>query len=200
MRNLRPDEAKEGIEPYDVAGAEDVAADAIRKGWLLKRSENSWVGSWQRRWCVLAGYLMYYFESPVSKEPKGILSLDGAMMQLTSRFKADGKPVALEIITKAGRHFYFYGSSPEETNAWLEMVPESAEFPDGSDGARPAALGPLAAEDEKAAMDAEAAQIALAREASMHDEQERLLNAAATQKMLSGKGVPDSYQPEGGGA
>jgi len=214
VRDLRPDEAKEGIEPFDVAAAEDVAADAIRAGWLWKRSENSWVGSWQRRWCVLAGYLMYYFESPSSREPKGILSLDGALMQLTNRFKADGKPPVLSIETRSGRQFYFYGKAHADTMGWLEMLPEAS--PDDGNGAAVAGNGDRAriegdavaiggttseGEDKSLSIDEqEAMHLRLARESSLHDEQVRLLREASVGRELGGWGGPSVAGGEGGGS
>lgn len=67
---LRKEEAREGIE----AVAKTVAAkdlNALRSGWLEKRSEQGLVSNWKRRHCVLADGLLYYFESPDSAKPQG---------------------------------------------------------------------------------------------------------------------------------
>ena len=43
--------------------ADGLFSQAEKKGWLLKQGANS-VGSWQKRWFVLASNCLYYFTKP----------------------------------------------------------------------------------------------------------------------------------------
>lgn len=45
------------------------------EGWLNKRGEMN--KSWQRRWFVLKGNLLFYFEKRTDKEPLGMIILEG---------------------------------------------------------------------------------------------------------------------------
>lgn len=49
--------------PIQLNATEGLFAQAERKGWLLKQGSNS-VGTWQKRWFVLAGNCIYYFSKP----------------------------------------------------------------------------------------------------------------------------------------
>lgn len=46
-----------------------------REGWLLKRGEVN--KSWQRRYFVLKGNLLFYFEKKGDREPLGVIILEG---------------------------------------------------------------------------------------------------------------------------
>lgn len=46
-----------------------------REGWLLKRGEVN--KSWQRRYFVLKGNLLFYFEKKGEREPLGVIILEG---------------------------------------------------------------------------------------------------------------------------
>lgn len=46
-----------------------------REGWLQKRGEVN--KSWQRRYFVLKGNLLFYFEKKGDREPLGVIILEG---------------------------------------------------------------------------------------------------------------------------
>lgn len=46
-----------------------------REGWLQKRGEIN--KGFQKRWFVLKGNLLFYFEKPGEKEPLGVIVLEG---------------------------------------------------------------------------------------------------------------------------
>lgn len=46
-----------------------------REGWLQKRGEIN--KSWQRRYFVLKGNLLFYFEKKGDREPLGVIILEG---------------------------------------------------------------------------------------------------------------------------
>lgn len=49
-----------------------------REGWLQKRGEIN--KGFQKRWFVLKGNLLFYFEKPADKEPLGVIVLEGCTM------------------------------------------------------------------------------------------------------------------------
>ena len=51
-----------------------------REGWLYKRGEVN--KSFQRRWFVLKGNLLFYFEKQGDKEPIGVIILEGCTIEL----------------------------------------------------------------------------------------------------------------------
>lgn len=50
-----------------------------KKGWLTKRGGR--IQTWKRRWFVLADNVLYYFKSPESSAPCGIIPLGGLMVR-----------------------------------------------------------------------------------------------------------------------
>lgn len=46
-----------------------------REGWLSKKGEIN--KAFQRRWFVLKGNLLFYFEKKADKEPLGVIILEG---------------------------------------------------------------------------------------------------------------------------
>ena len=56
------------------------ATPSDREGWLYKRGEVN--KSFQRRWFVLKGNLLFYFEKQGDKEPIGVIILEGCTIEL----------------------------------------------------------------------------------------------------------------------
>jgi hypothetical protein len=48
---------------------------ADKNGWLLKRGDLN--RNYQRRWFVLKGNLLFYFEKAEDREPIGVIVLEG---------------------------------------------------------------------------------------------------------------------------
>lgn len=51
-----------------------------KEGWLWKKGELN--PKFQKRWFVLKGNLLFYFESKTSKEPVGVIVLEGCVIEL----------------------------------------------------------------------------------------------------------------------
>jgi cytohesin len=58
----------------DADGGISMFSNPIKKGWLDKQGGK--VKTWKRRWFVLNGNCLYYFEFTADKEPKGIIPLE----------------------------------------------------------------------------------------------------------------------------
>lgn len=51
-----------------------------REGWLMKRGEVN--RSFQKRWFLLKGNLLFYFEKKTDREPVGVVILEGCTVEL----------------------------------------------------------------------------------------------------------------------
>ena len=56
-----------------IANASNLVVD--KEGWLNKRGESN--KGFQKRWFVLKGNLLYYFEKKTDKEPVGVVIVEG---------------------------------------------------------------------------------------------------------------------------
>ena len=72
-RRLRKDEVKEGVSADAVKSAESLQHDVATAigGYLQKRSDNGLFKSWKKRWVMLTGGYLYYFEVEDSANPQG---------------------------------------------------------------------------------------------------------------------------------
>jgi len=57
------------------------ATPVDREGWLNKRGEVN--RGYQRRWFVLKGNILFYFDRRGDKEPLGMIVLEGCTIELT---------------------------------------------------------------------------------------------------------------------
>jgi len=120
LRKLRKDEVKEGIASDAVQSAASLTKAAQKGGYLTKRSDQGLIKNWKKRWVMLCSNLLYYFEAETSVKPQGIVQLDGSFIQKASQ-KQFKNQECIVIKTKAGRCFYFYGSS-YENKAWFDLI------------------------------------------------------------------------------
>mmetsp|Transcript_48806 Transcript_48806/g.99662 ORF Transcript_48806/g.99662 Transcript_48806/m.99662 type:complete len:151 (+) Transcript_48806:26-478(+) len=75
--------------------AKDVKRVCDKKsGWLCKRGLTNTAS--QKRWCAIHDLHLYYYESPRSEEPKGVVNLRGAIVSISKRAK-----LSIEIETGA---------------------------------------------------------------------------------------------------
>lgn len=63
------------INEKNLAAFASSATPVDREGWLVKRSEVN--KGYQKRWFVLKGNLLFYFEKRGDKEPVGVIVLEG---------------------------------------------------------------------------------------------------------------------------
>jgi hypothetical protein len=63
------------INEKNLAAFASSATPVDREGWLVKRGEVN--KGYQKRWFVLKGNLLFYFEKRGDKEPVGVIVLEG---------------------------------------------------------------------------------------------------------------------------
>lgn len=63
------------INEKNLAAFASSATPVDREGWLQKRGEVT--KGYQKRWFVLKGNLLFYFEKRGDKEPVGVIILEG---------------------------------------------------------------------------------------------------------------------------
>jgi len=92
-----------------------------REGWLYKRGEVN--KSFQRRWFVLKGNLLFYFEKQGDKEPIGVIILEGCTIELAEEetevfafkvmFHSGGRP---------GRVYVLGSQTQDDMEAWMKLL------------------------------------------------------------------------------
>jgi len=105
------------------------------EGWLTKRGGR--VHTWKRRWVILSGSVLYYFEDAKSPEPKGLVPLEDVTVRTSgerafaftlSHDAADGGKLksakAKGGTMQAGKHtvFVFAAEGEEERQRWMRAV------------------------------------------------------------------------------
>ncbi|EEB11197.1 conserved hypothetical protein [Pediculus humanus corporis] len=89
-----------------------------REGWLQKRGEIN--KGFQKRWFVLKGNLLFYFEKPADKEPLGVIVLEGCTIELAE----DEDHFIFKIVFHgAGNRSYILGAySQESMEQWMKAL------------------------------------------------------------------------------
>lgn len=68
-----------------IANASNLVID--KEGWLNKKAESN--KGFQKRWFVLKGNLLYYFEKKTDREPAGVVIVEGCTvgkLQISDKF------------------------------------------------------------------------------------------------------------------
>ena len=77
-----------------------------KEGWLWKRGVLN--EKFQKRWFVLKGNLLFYFEKRFDKEPMGVIILEGCSIELAEE---EQEMISFKIIFHGeGRRVYIIGS------------------------------------------------------------------------------------------
>ncbi|VDO12465.1 unnamed protein product [Rodentolepis nana] len=89
-----------------------------KEGYLLKKhSENK--HSFKRRYFVLRGNILIYSETKLSKEPLGVIFLEGHSVELV-----DERMFAIHFHTStyAGRSYFLQAESDAEAESWMQAL------------------------------------------------------------------------------
>lgn len=87
-------------------------------GWLNKRGEVN--KSWQRRWFVLKGNLLFYFEKRGDKEPLGVIILEGCTIELAE----DGEQYCFKVIFhgEKDRSYWLAAETQQLMERWMKAL------------------------------------------------------------------------------
>ncbi|XP_035903781.1 sesquipedalian-1 [Anopheles stephensi] len=88
------------------------------EGWMNKRGESN--KSWQRRWFVLKGNLLFYFDKRTDKEPLGMIILEGCTVELAE----ESEQYCFQIIFHGPNNRSYYLSTESQTNMeqWMKAL------------------------------------------------------------------------------
>ncbi|XP_058813952.1 sesquipedalian-1 [Topomyia yanbarensis] len=88
------------------------------EGWLNKRGEIN--KSWQRRWFVLKGNLLFYFERKGEREPLGMIILEGCTVELAE----ESEQYCFQIIFHGPNNRTYYLSTESQGNMeqWMKAL------------------------------------------------------------------------------
>uniref|UniRef100_A0A1L8DV20 Putative pleckstrin similarity domain protein n=1 Tax=Nyssomyia neivai TaxID=330878 RepID=A0A1L8DV20_9DIPT len=88
------------------------------EGYLNKRGEVN--KSWQRRWFVLKGNLLFYFEKKGDKEPIGVIVLEGCTIELAE----DGENYCFQIVFHGinNRTYHLCAENQDVMEKWMKAL------------------------------------------------------------------------------
>ncbi|KAK7087514.1 sesquipedalian-1-like [Littorina saxatilis] len=91
-----------------------------KEGMLLKRGELN--KGFQRRWFVLRGNLLFYYEKKVDKEPSGVIILEGCTIEVADLEDTDNYAFQIAFPGGASRTYILSADSQEELEAWMRAL------------------------------------------------------------------------------
>lgn len=89
-----------------------------KQGYLNKRGELN--KAFQRRWFVLKGNLLFYFERKTDAEPIGVIVIDGCSVELTEN--SDKYAFELAFSGSGTRTYVLAADSQEEMEEWMRAL------------------------------------------------------------------------------
>ncbi|XP_020279467.1 sesquipedalian-1-like [Pseudomyrmex gracilis] len=94
------------------------ATPVDREGWLNKRGEVN--RGYQRRWFVLKGNILFYFERRGDKEPLGMIVLEGCTIELAE----DEEQFGFKIVFHGpnNRSYVLGAESQESMEQWMKAL------------------------------------------------------------------------------
>jgi len=94
-----------------------------KEGWLWKRGEVN--KNFQKRYFVLKGNLLFYFDKRFDKEPIGVIILEGCTIELADE---EQEMCAFKIVFHGeGRRTYYLGADSQATvEDWMKFLASSS--------------------------------------------------------------------------
>lgn len=93
-------------------------APADKEGSLLKKGELN--KGFQKRWFVLKGNLLFYYERRMDKEPIGMVVLEGCTIELAENW--DGFTFQIVFPGSNSRTYTLAADTQEEMEAWMKVL------------------------------------------------------------------------------
>ncbi|KAH8375085.1 hypothetical protein KR093_003702 [Drosophila rubida] len=88
------------------------------EGFLNKRGEIN--KAFQRRYFVLKGNLLFYFETRIDKEPLGLIIVEGCTIELS--IESDTNNYCFEIAFNGNRTYVLAADTQESMEAWMKAL------------------------------------------------------------------------------
>lgn len=98
----------------------DALAD--KRGYLQKRGEVN--RAFQRRWFVLLGNLLFYFEKSDDSEPKGVIVLENCVVGMSE--SDDNNAFELSFGGSGTRTYVLAADTREEMDDWMQVLERSS--------------------------------------------------------------------------
>ncbi|XP_029174715.1 sesquipedalian-1-like [Nylanderia fulva] len=89
-----------------------------REGWLNKRGEVN--RGYQRRWFVLKGNILFYFDRRGDKEPMGMIVLEGCTIELAEDEEQFGFKIVFHGLNN--RNYVLAAESQESMEQWMKAL------------------------------------------------------------------------------
>ncbi|KAL8562584.1 hypothetical protein ACOMHN_045848 [Nucella lapillus] len=91
-----------------------------KEGHLLKRGDLN--KGFQRRWFVLKGNLLFYYDKRGDKEPSGVIVLEGCTIEVADCEDVDNYAFQISFSGAAMRTYILSADSQEELEAWMRSL------------------------------------------------------------------------------
>ncbi len=103
-----------------MAHATSAATPVDKEGWLWKRGEVN--RSFQRRYFVLKGNLLFYFEKKSDREPVGVVILEGCTVELAEEEQQDKFAFKVAFHGEGRRTYVLGAESQDAMEAWMKAL------------------------------------------------------------------------------
>lgn len=91
-----------------------------KEGYLLKKGEVN--KGFQRRWFVLRGNLLFYYEKRGDKEPVGVIILEGCTIEVADCADVDNYAFQILFSGSGNRKYVLSTDSQEELEVWMKAL------------------------------------------------------------------------------
>lgn len=91
-----------------------------KEGFLLKRGDVN--KGFQKRWFVLKGNMLFYYEKRGDKEPAGVVILEGCTIELSECEDVDNYAFQISFPGSATRTYILSAESQEEMENWMKAL------------------------------------------------------------------------------
>ena len=90
-----------------------------KTGYLLKKAENH--RNFQKRWFVLKGNLLFYYDKEGDKDPQGVIILEGCRVELAD-FEECIYCFQISFSVKDSRSYVLAATNQEEMESWMKVL------------------------------------------------------------------------------
>jgi hypothetical protein len=95
---------------------------ASKSGWL-QQQEGRLMKSWRKKWYVLNGTSLYYFESPKDQKPKGRIEMGGdCIVQKADEYIGGAILYTFGLFHPGGKIFFLQAESVKDREDWISAL------------------------------------------------------------------------------